>query len=188
MYNNEFIGLWGGLSTEEIGIVLRGVLQKQARNVFLDVLSAEVDELCGSAYRPTEGQEYRRAGSEKGYFFDGERRYEIKRPRVRQRKENGSEKEQVLETYEAGKQAGGIEKALLNAFRAGVSSRDQKNLQNGTRGTSSSAASRLWIQEGNKALEAFHSRDIGSQKWLVLMLDGIALGDDLTRNAIFDHT
>jgi transposase-like protein len=44
---------------------------------------------------------------------------------------------------------------------------------------SSASVSRLWRREGEKCLAAFRSRDIARPDWLVLMLDGIVLADDL---------
>jgi transposase-like protein len=44
---------------------------------------------------------------------------------------------------------------------------------------SSASVSRLWRQEGEKALTAFRERDIVRADWLALMLDGIHLADDL---------
>jgi transposase-like protein len=46
-----------------------------------------------------------------------------------------------------------------------------------TPGASRSEVSRLWQKEGKKYLEEFRSRDIASQDWLVLMMDGISLSD-----------
>ena len=62
---------------------------------------------------------------------------------------------------------------------AGVSSRDQKRIFKNASGTSASEVSRLWEQEGLRCIEKLRERDLSQPDYVVLMLDGIGLGDDL---------
>src|SRR5208337_4091350 len=66
------------------------------------VMEREVDLLCGESYAPA-GGDFRRAGSEKGRVYHNGQAHGVIRPRVRQREENGSERERKLMTYEAGR-------------------------------------------------------------------------------------
>jgi transposase-like protein len=49
----------------------------------------------------------------------------------------------------------------------------------GASGTSHAEVSKLWQQEGERCIEELRGRDLGKVDYVVLMLDGIALGDDL---------
>jgi transposase-like protein len=69
---------------------------------------------------------------------------------------------------------------VLEAFQAGVSSRDQVRLYGEhAPGVSKSEVSRLWRREGEKLLTGFRSRSLVRADWLVLMLDGIWLEKEL---------
>jgi len=176
---NSFIGSLGTVTAGEAGKALQNALQAAAREVFLRVLAAEVEDLCGPAYRAEEGVRCRRGGNAKGFFYDGPRREAIIRPRVRRRHADGKESEESLRSYAIGQQADGLQSSLLAALRAGVSSRDQKGLHANARGTSSAAVSRLWVQESGRIFVEFRERDLCRPDWLVLILDGIVLGHDL---------
>ena len=58
-------------------------------------------------------------------------------------------------------------------------SREHKRMFKGASGTSHGEVSRLWQQEGERCIEQLRSRDLGAADYVVLMLDGIALGGDL---------
>jgi transposase-like protein len=58
-------------------------------------------------------------------------------------------------------------------------SREQKRMFKGASGTSHGEVSRLWQKEGERCIEQLRERDLGKADYLVLMLDGIALGNDL---------
>jgi transposase-like protein len=177
MNHEEFIGHLGNVSVAEVGEVLQEFLRGQTRLVFLKVLEAEVEQICGSAYQRGSGSNYRRAGSAPGFFYDGHRRVDVRRPRVR--KKGAAEEEVLLGTYEAGRMPGELQRMMVEAIRAGVSSRGVGQMHDKAPGTSSSASSRLWVQESAKAYEEFRSRDLARPDWLVLMLDGIRLAEDL---------
>jgi putative transposase len=68
---------------------------------------------------------------------------------------------------------------MLRALCAGVSTREQGQLYPESRSTSKSSVSRLWVREGAKVLEEFRARDIARDDWLVLVLDGVKLAEEL---------
>jgi transposase-like protein len=68
---------------------------------------------------------------------------------------------------------------LVRTLCAGVSTREQKNVHPDSPSNSKSSVSRLWMREGARMLEEFRARDIRRDDWLVLMLDGIRLANDL---------
>ena len=49
----------------------------------------------------------------------------------------------------------------------------------GASGTSDGEVSRLWQKEGERCIEQLRERDLGKEDYVVLMLDGIGLGNDL---------
>lgn len=177
MNHEEFIGHLANVSAADIGEVFQEFLRGHTRLVFLQTLAAEVDQLCGPAYRPGETHTSRRAGSAPGFFYDGHRRVDIRRPRVR--KKGGAKDEILLDTYQAGRSPGELQRMMAAAMRAGVSSRGVGDVHEEAPGTSSSSSSRIWMRESAKALAEFRARDLARPDWLVLMLDGIWLSEDL---------
>lgn len=158
----------------EIGETFEHFMRTAARKAFMQVLFEEVTQLCGPAYHPRQEASCGRAGSAPGRYFFGTEEETIRRPRVRK---NG--KEVRLKSYEAGQDRGALQEAMLRAFMAGLPSREQQRVFKDSSGTSRSEVSRLWQQEGAKCIEELRSRDLGKEDYLVLMLDGIGLGNDL---------
>ena len=149
-----------------------------ARTAYMAVLFEEVETLCGKAYHPLEGSDNQRAGSAPGRYFFGTEEFAIQRPRVRKHK--GSKSEEVrLRSYEAAQSRDSLHDAMLRAFMAGVPSREQARLFKNTSGTSPGEVSRMWEREGLRCLEELRGRDLSLGDYLVLMLDGIWLCDDL---------
>ena len=164
---------------EDVGVVFRNWMQGVARQVVLRVLEAETRALCGALYRPEEGAECYRAGSAPGAVLHEGRKHEVRRPRVRRRKPGGGSEEVRLRSYEAAQEPGHLEEMVLRALCAGVSTREQKNVYPESPSTSKSSVSRLWQREGERVLEEFRARDIERDDWLVLMLDGVRLANEL---------
>jgi transposase-like protein len=48
-----------------------------------------------------------------------------------------------------------------------------------SRGVSKSTMSRLWVKKGLEYIERFRNRELGSEKFFCLMLDGLSLSEDL---------
>ena len=179
MDENMVLQALGQARSEEVGEIWQTFLRGAVRDMICGVMAEEVQMLCGPRHQPEEGADCYRSGTAPGYVLHEGKRQDIQRPRVRKRTASGSQ-EVRLQSYESAKDPVVLKQNILNAFLCGVSSRDQKRLQGKrTPGTSPSEVSRLWIQEGSKLLEEFRSRDIERKDWLVLMLDGIRLANEL---------
>ncbi len=175
----NLLELLGQANASETGKVFREFLQGGVRLMLADVMAAEVSLLCGSKYQPDDEAEFQRAGSAPGtVLLDGQREA-VKRPRVR-RKSEDSTVEVSLETYQAARQPDQLQASILRALVAGVSGREMQAVHPKSPGVSKSNVSRLWAEAGVKLVEDLRTRDIASQTWLVLMLDGIVLSKDQT--------
>lgn len=164
---------------EDLGVVFRTWMRGIARRTVLQVFEAETQALCGALYRPEKGAECYRAGSAPGTVLNEGRKEEVRRPRVRRRKEEGQSEEVRLSSYEAAQEPGHLEEMLLRTLCAGVSTRNQKEVYPDSPSTSKSSVSRLWQREGAKMLEQFRARDLRRDDWVVLMLDGVRLANEL---------
>lgn len=170
----------GQVAASEAGEVFRSYLRGAVRRMFVDVMAAEVEELTGPKYHPTDDREHRRAGSADGHVVYEGRGETIKRPRVRRVNKDGSTKEVHLETYLAAQEPSELEAAIVRAMVAGTSSREVSAVYPESPKTSRSNVSRLWATVGAARVHDLRTRDIASQDWLVLMLDGIHLSKDQT--------
>jgi putative transposase len=168
----------GQIDSSEAGEIFRAFLRGQVRQSLVRIMAEEVGELCGPKYRPTADAESHRAGSAKGVLLHEGRREEVIRPRVRRRKADGSTEEVRLATYASAQEPGQLDDMLLRAIIAGASGREMKQVHPDSPRTSKSSVSRLWAKEGVKLVTQLRKRDITSQEWLVLMLDGIRLSKD----------
>ena len=179
MRYEEFIGHLGRISGADLGEEFQEFLRGHVRLVFMETMATEVELLCGPAYHAGDAHDCRRAGSAKGFFYDGHSRVEVKRPRVRRKGTPSEEAEVLLNTYQAGRDPNRLQQMILAGLRAGASSRGIGDVHEQAPGTSSSTVSRLWMRESAKALESFRARDLTRPDWLVLMVDGYWLSDDL---------
>jgi putative transposase len=178
----------GQVAACEAGDILRNYLRGAVRHMLVDVMAAEVEELTGPKYHPTEDRLHRRAGSADGQVLYEGRGESVKRPRVRRVNEDGSTKEVQLETYLAAQEPSELEAAFVRALSAGTSSREVSDVYPDSPKTSRSNVSRLWATVGKAKVVELRTRDIASQDWLVLMLDGIHLSRDQTAIAAIGIT
>lgn len=174
MENVSLIELLAQAEDSEVGEAVESFLRTAARTAFAAALFQEVESLCGKAYHPSPESGHQRAGSAPGRYFFGTDEESVRRPRVRK-----DGKEVRLKSYEAAQSRGALHDAMLRAFMAGIPSREHKRMFKGTTGTSHGEVSRLWQQEGERCIEQLRERDLGKADYVVLMLDGIGLGDDL---------
>jgi transposase-like protein len=157
----------------------RNFIRTNVRELIVGVMREEVEQLCGPRHRPAPGTEHFRSGSAPGYVLYEGRRMDLDRPRVRRQTDSGTA-ETLLASYVNAQEPGELQERVLEAFKVGVSGRDQERLHGeNTPGVSKSEVSRLWRREGEKMLVAFRARDIARPDWLVLMLDGVRLDKDL---------
>lgn len=179
MGDYEFLALLGQAEIGEAGEAFRTFLRGAARELVCRVIAAEVEMLCGATYRPDNSSTCYRAGSAPGSVLYEGRREEVKRPRVRKKKKNSGSEEVSLQTYVAAREPGELHAILLRSLCGGVSMRDQKSVHPESPSVSKSNVSRLWAREGAKMLDEFRSRCIMRNDWLVLMLDGVRLANEL---------
>ena len=177
--NNVSLAEWlAQAGDSEVGEAFDSFMHTAARMAFTKVLFNEIETLCGKAYHPLSEGGFKRAGSAPGRYFFGTDECPIQKPRVRKHK-NGKSEEVRLASYEAAQSRGSLRGAMLRAFMAGVPSREQARVFNNASGTSPGEVSRLWKQEGLRCIEELRNRDLGLEDYVVLMLDGIWLSDDL---------
>jgi len=158
----------------EVGEIFDSFMRTAARTALTRVLFEEVESLCGKAYHPLPESEYQRGGSARGRYFFGTDEEIVRRPRVRK-----DGKEVRLKAYEAAQNRDALREAMLRAFMAGMPSREHRRMFKDASGTSHGEVSRLWQQEGERCIEQLRARDLGEADYVVLMLDGIALGGEL---------
>jgi transposase-like protein len=99
---------------------------------------------------------------------------------VRRRKGDGGSEEVWLETYAAASDPFELEASILAALKAGVSTREVRDVVPDSPGTSRSSVSRLWCEVGHRFVEELRSRDLSQTDWVAMMIDGIRLSDDET--------
>ncbi|MEI6423814.1 MAG: transposase [Lentisphaerota bacterium] len=169
----------GQVGSGEAGEIFRKFIRGAVMSSFVDVMQEEVEALCGPKYRPLGEEDAYRSGSAPGICVLEGRMERVERPRVRRKTVAGSE-EIRLESYGAAKDAGAVKEAILRAFAANVSGRDQRRLYPESPFTSKSSVSRLWAKEGVRKVEELRSRELSGESFFGLMLDGIMLSGDLT--------
>jgi transposase-like protein len=144
-----------------------------------EVLAAEVTELCGPKHKPNESTSYRAGSSPGRVLYEGERE-EIVRPRVRKRAADGSSEEVELSTYRTANDPEQLQQAVIQAVVSGVSTRQVREVKPKSPGVGRSNVSQLWQEAGSRLVDELRSRDLSTQHWCVLMLDGIRLSQDQT--------
>lgn len=174
MQNISLIEHLAQADSADIGKTFEDFMRIQARSAFFNVMLDEVTQLCGPAYHPLPDASCQRAGSAPGRYFFGTDEETLHRPRVRK-----DGKEVRLKSYEAAQNREALREAMIRAFMAGIPSREHKRMFKGASGTSHGEVSKLWQQEGERCIQQLRARDLSNADYVVLMLDGIALGDDL---------
>jgi len=177
---STLIEILGQAASEEAGEQLRQFLRGVVRSAVVDVMAEEVLSLCGPSH--VQGQRgqarFARGGSAVGVCVIEGRTESIRRPRVREQI-GGQTREKVLDSYEGFQNTEAVREQILRCFTAGVATREMKAVLPGSPGTSRSEVSRQWQQHGRKCLDALRERDLGGHPYVVLILDGIVLAEDL---------
>ena len=167
----------GQVSSRETGIIFRNFLRGGVRQMICEVMAAEVNDLCGPKHHPNDSG-YVRAGSSSGRVMAYGQREDLTRPRVRREDDSGQQEEVKLETYQAANDPAELTASIIQALASGVSTREMKKVKPNASGVGKSNVSRYWQQAGHKFIEEFRGKDISSQNWVALMLDGIRLSKD----------
>jgi transposase-like protein len=138
------------------------------------LLEDEVRQYSGERYsreKPHEGQ-YSRWGTNPGSVWIGEEKVNIDVPRIYD-KVSGSNKS--LESYESLKEIEPDERRMLKAMLCGLSTNDYKSVVQqfvDSRGLSRSKVSQRFIEESSKQLEEFNNRDLSTNNFIAIFLDG----------------
>ncbi len=168
----DIIGALNQTETEEASVIFQDFLRGSVREALVTIMAEEVTLLCGPKYFPN-GQDYTRAGSEQGIFYEGGAKHEVKRPRVRM-----GNKEVNLTTYSYATQVSNIKEEIISALSNGVSTRGYSKMKD-TKTLSKSEVSRLWISRGVEKIEELRSRDLTGESYFGLSLDGVHLASGL---------
>ena len=147
------------------------LIRSAVREAFWGMMAREVEVLCGPRYRPDEGSDCQRAGSERGSVYLGGEKETVRRPRVRHR----SEGEVRLETYRAASSQTGLFERIVGLVGEGMSQRGVGRASKGT--ISKSAVSRMWEDKSREQLALVRERPLDQTQWLAVMIDGVFIGN-----------
>jgi transposase-like protein len=165
----------GQAESPSLAQMMKEHLRTVVREALYEVVEEEVRELCGAAHRPDPASAFRRAGSARSTVFLDGRREELKRPRVREHREEGSV-EVTLASWQAATDPAQWQEATMRAVLCGVSTRDVARLgEEQVKGLSKSAVSRLWQQKAAVLVERMQQADLSGFDLLVLMIDAVVL-------------
>lgn len=150
-------------------------LRTAVREALYEVVEEEVRLMCGPSHRPDADSAFRRAGSANSTVFLDGRREALKRPRVREHREEGSV-EVTLASWQAARDPAQWQEATMRAILCGVSTRDVGRLgAQEVKGLSKSAVSRLWQQKAAALVEQMQQADLSGFDLLVLLIDAVVL-------------
>jgi putative transposase len=163
-----------GLLALSVGVGL-GVLE--------DLMTEEVEEVCGPRGKHDPDRVAYRHGADDGEVTLGGRRVQVERPRMRSK---DGESELPVRTYEHFASRDQLSRVVLERMLAGVSTRRYRRLhepvgeevEQQARSTSKSAVSqRTFIARTKEALLGLMSRRLEDVRLAVLMIDGVGLKD-----------
>ena len=139
------------------------------------VLDEEVDRLAGPRYAHADGAGGMRHGSNPGTVVLDGQKVPIRVPRVR------SEQAEIpLRSYQALHGTGAADEVLLRRVLYGISCRNYEAAARaipGAIGLSSSSVSRAFIEASATKLKEFQERDLKSERYVALFLDGKSFAD-----------
>lgn len=166
--------------SEAIGAIFEDFIRGAMRYALMEAMHEEVAALCGPRHGRADGERACwRSGSAPGVAFFGDDSESIRRPRVR-RKAGSASHEQPLATYEAARRGEGLREAVMRGFVAGVSGRQMAQVTPSTRRTSKSEVARQWEAKAGEYVESLRGRSLATERYVALMLDGVALSEELT--------
>lgn len=154
-----------------------------------ELMAAEVDALVGPRGRHRPGRAAYRHGTDAGTVTLGGRRLPVRRPRVRSA--DGSA-ELPLASYEAAGATDLLAEGIVARMLAGLSTRRYAvglepvgtAIEARRSGTSHAAVSRRFVAATAERLAEFMGRSLAGQRFLVVMLDGFAMGEHLLLGAL----
>ena len=135
-----------------------------------DLLQQEVTDLAGVRYG--RGGKYQRWGQNLGSVYLGDQKVATAVPRLR---DKVLQKEVQLKSYESLQEPSSLDQMSFQRLLQGISCRGyEKAVQEipSTFGISKSRVSEHFIKESSKQLKLLQERDLSTQDWAVIMLDG----------------
>ncbi len=186
MDNSNVLEVLGQADFGSAGEIFRDYIRTATRDMIMDVMASELEQLCGPRYRPDADSDFVRAGTAEGYVYIEAEREQITRPRVRRENPDGTTSEAELESYTAAQDRGELRRQILaSILAAGSQSKTGKVVKN-KRGSSASQISRIFQQHGRERFTELRRRRLGCDDngelydWLALMVDGVVLSKDIT--------
>lgn len=135
----------------------------------MQLLTDEVNLLCGASYRPQEGGHYRRAGTEPVRIRTSEGTEFIDKRRVRKMGQDGREQEVLLNSYAQIKRRKGMFEEVLESICHGASGSGVGKML----GVSASQVCEGWKARSRELLAEFRGRDLSNLDVLAMMVDGV---------------
>ncbi|MDH5757631.1 MAG: transposase [Nitrospinota bacterium] len=136
-------------------------------------LAAEVERLAGRRYAHT-GSTIKRWGSNNGSVFLGDQRVSVKVPRVR---DAVAGREVGLESYQALRDPGVIDNAVLGRVLNGISARKYDKVAMMV-GIKKSSVSRRFVKAARNKLGELLERDLSGHDIVVVFIDGKSFAEN----------
>lgn len=153
---------------------IRGII----REAVMDLMSQEVESLCGRKYESREGKEYVRGGSEKGHISIENQREEMTRPRVRQHLGNGKTQEVGLKSFHVAKSRRSWKSKMFDLVSGGMSQRSVEKLD--WQDVSDTTVQRHFSKVAAQKFVEFRERDLGLIPFFAMSVDGVHFSKGLT--------
>jgi hypothetical protein len=159
---------------EENRDIFQRAVRDMVREGLLQLLTDEVNLLCGASYRRQEGGLYRRAGTEPVRIRTSEGTEFIAKRRVRKMGQDGREQEVLLNSYAEIKRRKGMFEEVLESICHGASGSGVGKML----GVSASQVCEGWKARSRELLAEFRGRDLSKLDVLAMMVDGVFLGKE----------
>ncbi len=159
---------------EENRDIFQRAVRDMVRKGLLQLITAEVNLLCGESYRPQEGGLYRRAGTEPVRIRTTEGAEFIDKRRVRKMGQDGREQEVLLSSYAEIKRRKGMFEEVLESICHGASGSGVGKML----GVSASQVCEGWKARSRELLAEFRGRDLSKLDVLAMMVDGVFPGKE----------
>ena len=186
MNDSNVLELLGQAEFGTAGEIFREFVRGATRQMVLDTMADELQQLCGPRYHPLADSNHIRAGTAEGYIYIEADREQITRPRVRQQEPDGTTREVQLESYAAAQDQGELHRLILASILASGSQSKTGKVVKNKRGSSASQISRMFQQHGRELFAALRRRRLDCDEngecydWLALMVDGVVLSKEIT--------
>lgn len=151
-------------------------------SVVQELMELEVDEVVGAKGKHNPDRTASRHGHENGSMTLGGRRVKVSRPRIRSA---DGEHELSVQTYEHFADRDPLTRAVMDRMLAGVSTRRcarvgepvGDEIRQGSRTTSKSSVSEMFIERTTTALEELMGRRLDDVRLAAMMIDGMEIAE-----------